>query len=117
MAATSFNGTTATIGGTSVLVNSITVGGGDSATVDVTDSTASRRLQLAGFNEPRTITISGLAESIGFSAGTAYTVVIGSNTPMAATYTGWLCQSLEITGAVDDANTFTVTFLEVSGAS
>ena len=117
MAATSFNGTTASIGGTPVLVQSISIAGGDAALVDVTDSNASRRLQIAGFVEPKTITITGLAESIGWAAGTAYTVVIGSNTPMAATYTSWLCQSLEISGGIDEANTFTTTFLEVSGAS
>jgi len=117
MAATSFNGTTATIGGTAVLVQSITVGGGDTALVDVTASSSTRRLQIAGFNEPRTITITGLAESIGWSAGSTYNVVIGSNTPMGATYTGWLCTSLEITGNIDEANTFTTTFIEEADAT
>ena len=117
MAATSFNGTTATIGGTAVLVQSISIAGGDTAVVDVTASNSTRRLQIAGFNEPRTITITGLAESIGWSAGTSYNVVIASNTPMAATYTGWLCTSLEITGSIDEANTFTTTFIEDSDAT
>ena len=117
MAATSFNGTTATIGGTAVLVQSISIAGGDTAMVDVTASSSGRRLQIAGLNEPRTITITGLAETIGWSAGTSYNVVIASNTPMAATYTGWLCMSLEITGNIDEANTFTTTFLEDSDAT
>jgi hypothetical protein len=117
MAATSFNGTTATIGGTAVLVQSISIAGGDTAMVDVTASSSGRRLQIAGLNEPRTITITGLAETIGWSAGTSYNVVIASNTPMAATYTGWLCMSLEITGSIDEANTFTTTFLEDSDAT
>lgn len=117
MAASSFNGTTASIGGTSVLVQSITVGGGDQALVDVTASSSSRRLQIAGFIEPRTITISGHAESIGWAVGDNPAIVIASNTPMAATYTGWLCTSLEITGSIDESNTFTTTFLEDADAS
>ena len=110
MAATSFNGTTATIGGTAVLVGDVDDGG-------VAASNSTRRLQIAGFNEPRTITITGLAESIGWAAGTSYNVVIGSNTPMAATYTGWLCTSLEVTGSIDEANTFTTTFIEDADAT
>lgn len=117
MAATSFNGTTGSIGGTTVLVQSVSLGGGDTALVDITDSAASRRLQIAGFNEPRTITFTGLAESVGWSAGNSYNVVIGSNTPMAATYTGWLCTALEISGGIDEPNTFTTTFLEDSDAT
>jgi hypothetical protein len=117
MAATSFNGTTATIGGTAVLVQSISIAGGDTAMVDVTASSSGRRLQIAGLNEPRTITITGLAETVGWSAGNSYNVVIASNTPMAATYTSWLCMSLEITGNIDEANTFTTTFLEDSDAT
>lgn len=117
MAATSFNGTTGSIGGVTVLVQSISIAGGDVATVDVTHSNASRRLQIAGFVEPKTITITGLAESVGWEAGTAYNVVIGANTPMGATYTNWLCQSLELSGGIDEPNTFTTTFLEVSDAT
>ena len=117
MAATSFNGTTGSIGGTTVLVQSVSLAGGDTALGDVTSSSSTRRLQIAGFNEPRTLTISGLAETVGWSAGTSYTVVVGSNTPMGATYTSWLCTSLEITGGGDEANTFTTTFLEDSDAT
>ncbi len=117
MPATSFNGTTATIGGAGVLVQSISIAGGDTALVDVTASNSTRRLQIAGFNEPRTITITGLAETIGWSAGTSTNVVIAANTPMAATYTGWLCTSLEVTGNIDEANTFTTTFIEDADAT
>ena len=117
MAATSFNGTTATIGGTAVLVQNISIAGGDQALVDVTASSSTRRLQITGFIEPRTITISGHAETVGWSVGDNPTVVIASNTPMAATYTGWLCTALEITGSIDESNTFTTTFLEDSDAT
>ena len=122
MAASSFNGTTCTIGvegaaAATILVQSITVGGGDTALVDVTASSSSRRLQIAGFNEPLSITITGLAETIAWSAGNVYTVIINANTSMEATYTGWLCTSLEITGNIDEANTFTTTFIEEANAT
>lgn len=118
MAATSFNGTTATIGGTSVLVQSINITKGDAAVIDVTSSSSTRRLQIAGFVEPQSIVITGHAESGSIAAvGSTYTVVIGSNTPMAATYTGWLCTSIEYSGGIDESNTFTATFIEEASAT
>ena len=46
MAATSFNGVTATIDTTAVLITSIDFSGGDTALVDVTDSDAAYRKNI-----------------------------------------------------------------------
>ena len=63
MAATSFNGVTATIDTQAVLITSIDFSGGDTALVDVTASASAYRQNIAGIRAPFTVTLNGHSES------------------------------------------------------
>jgi len=111
MAATSFNGVTATIDAQAVLITSIEFAGGDTALVDVTASGDAYRKNLAGIRSPFTVTLNGHSED-GYlpTAGDTTSIVI-TNGPLAGTYSG-IASSASVTGSLDQPTEFTLTVTE-----
>ena len=79
MAATSFNGVTASIDTQAVLITSIDFSGGDTALVDVTASTDAFRQNIAGIRSPFTVTLNGHSET-GYlpDAGDTTSIIIAN---------------------------------------
>lgn len=111
MAATSFNGVTASIDGTAVLITSIEFAGGDTALVDVTASGDAYRKNLAGIRAPFTVTLNGHSEDGALPAAGAVTSIVITNGPLAGTYAG-IASSASVTGSLDQPTEFTLTVTE-----
>ncbi len=111
MAATSFNGVTASIDGTAVLITSIEFAGGDTALVDVTASGDAYRKNLAGIRAPFTVTLNGHSEDGTLPAAGAATSIVIANGPLAGTYAG-IASSASVTGSLDQTTEFTLTVTE-----
>jgi len=111
MAATSFNGVTATIGSTAVLLTSVEFAGGETALVDVTASGDDYRKNLKGIRAPFTVTLNGHSE-IGTipTAGDTVTVTITGG-PLGGAYAG-IASSSSVTGSLDQTTEFTLTVTE-----
>jgi len=116
MAATSFNGVSATIGGTAALITSIDFSGGDTALIDVTASTSAYRQNIAGIRAPFTVTLNGHSED-GYLpvAGDTVSIVI-TNGPLDGTYAG-IATAASVTGSLDQAVEFSLTVTEDAGAA
>ena len=111
MAATSFNGVTASIDGTAVLITSIDFSGGDTALVDVTASTSTFRQNIAGIRSPFTVTLNGHSESTYLPAAGATTSIVIVTAPLAGTYAG-IATAASVTGSLDQAIEFSLTVTE-----
>jgi hypothetical protein len=116
MAATSFNGVTATIDTQAVLITSIDFSGGDTALVDVTASDSTFRQNIAGLRSPFTVTLNGHSET-GYlpDAGDSTSIVI-TNGPLAGTYAG-IATAASVTGSIDQAVEFILTVTEPAGTA
>ncbi len=111
MAATSFNGVTATIDSTAVLITSIEFAGGDTALVDVTASSDVYRKNVAGIRSPFTVTLNGHSEDGSLpAAGAAGTIAITGG-PLGGSYAG-IATSASVTGSLDQPTEFTLTVTE-----
>lgn len=111
MAATSFNGVTAQIGSTPVLITSIEFAGGETALVDVTASGDAYRKNLAGIRSPFTVTLNGHSEDGTLpAAGAAVTIAITGG-PLDGSYAG-IATSASVTGSLDQPTEFTLTVTE-----
>ena len=111
MAATSFNGVTATIDSTAVLITSIEFAGGETALVDVTASGDAYRKNLAGIRSPFTVTLNGHSEDGTLpAAGAAVTIAITGG-PLDGSYAG-IATSASVTGSLDQPTEFTLTVTE-----
>ncbi len=111
MAATSFNGVTASIDGTAVLITSIEFAGGETALVDVTASGDAYRKNLAGIRSPFTVTLNGHSEDGTLPVAGAATSIVIANGPLAGTYAG-IATSASVTGSLDQPTEFTLTVTE-----
>ena len=111
MAATSFNGVTASIDGEAVLITSIEFAGGDTALVDVTASGDAYRKNLAGIRAPFTVTLNGHSEDNKLPVAGAATSIVIANGPLAGTYAG-IASSASVTGSLDQTTEFTLTVTE-----
>ena len=116
MAATSFNGVTATIDTQAVLITSIDFSGGDTALVDVTASTDAFRQNIAGIRAPFTVTLNGHSESGYLPAAGATTSIVIVTAPLAGTYAG-IATAASVTGSLDQAVEFSLTVTEDAGAA
>ena len=116
MAATSFNGVTASIDGTAVLITSIDFSGGDTALVDVTASTDAFRQNIAGIRAPFTVTLNGHSESSALPAAGDTTSIVIAVGPLAGTY-GGIATAASVTGSLDQAVEFSLTVTEAAGTA
>jgi hypothetical protein len=111
MAATSFNGVTATIDAVAVLITSIDFSGGDTALVDVTDSDAAYRKNIAGIRAPFTVTLNGHCEDGKLPTAGDTTAIVVTTGPLAGTYSG-IATSATVNGSIDQAVEFSLTVTE-----
>ena len=111
MAATSFNGVTASIDGTAVLITSIEFAGGDTALVDVTASGDAYRKNLAGIRSPFTVTLNGHSEDGALPAAGAVVTIAITGGPLGGSYAG-IATSASVTGSLDQPTEFTLTVTE-----
>ena len=116
MAATSFNGVTATIDTQAVLITSIDFSGGDTALVDVTASADAYRKNIAGIRAPFTVTLNGHSESGYLPDPGATTSIAIVTAPLAGTYAG-IATAASVTGSLDQAVEFSLTVTEAAGTA
>ena len=116
MAATSFNGVTATIDTQAVLITSIDFSGGDTALVDVTASDSAFRQNIAGLRSPFTVTLNGHSETGYLPAAGASTSIVITGSPLAGTYAG-IATAASVTGSLDQAVEFSLTVTEAAGTA
>tara|TARA_R110000803_G_scaffold96731_1_gene164889 strand:- start:2200 stop:2565 length:366 start_codon:yes stop_codon:yes gene_type:complete len=116
MAATSFNGVTATVGGSAVLITSIDFSGGDTALVDTTATTDAFRQNIAGIRAPFTVTLSGHSETGALPDAGATVAIVIANGPLAGTYSG-IATASSVTGSIDAAVEFSLTVTEAAGTA
>jgi hypothetical protein len=111
MAATSFNGVTAQIGTTPVLIARIEFAGGETALVDVTASGDAYRKNVAGIRSPYTVTLNGHSEDGTLPAAGAAVSIAITGGPLGGTYAG-IATSSSVTGSLDQPTEFTLTVTE-----
>ena len=116
MAATSFNGVTATIDTQAVLITSIDFSGGDTALVDVTASASAFRQNIAGLRSPFTVTLNGHSETGYLPAAGDSTSIVITGSPLAGTYAG-IATAASVTGSIDQAVEFSLTVTEPAGTA
>ena len=116
MAATSFNGVTATVGGSAVLITSIEFSGGDTALVDVTASADTYRKNIAGIRAPFTVTLNGHSEDGSLPVAGAATTIAISSGPLDGSYAG-IATAASVNGSLDQAVEFSLTVTESSAGA
>ncbi len=116
MAATSFNGVTATIDAQAVLITSIDFSGGDTALVDVTASDSTFRQNIAGLRSPFTVTLNGHSETGYLPDAGASTAIVITGSPLDGAYTG-IATAASVTGSIDQAVEFSLTVTEPAGTA
>jgi hypothetical protein len=116
MAATSFNGVTATIDTVAVLITSIEFSGGDTALVDVTASADAYRKNIAGIRAPFTVTLNGHSEDGSLPDHGDTTAIVITSGPLAGTYSG-IATTSSVNGSLDQAVEFSLTVTESSAGA
>ena len=101
-------------------LRSFTSGGGDVPAIDVTGANSGRRLQLPGLRQPKRLDIDAIAPSTVSQVivpGDLCDWSVTGNTTVATSGTNWYCESVEVTGSIDEANTISIVLIEGSGAA